>query len=321
MRERHIALICDDKYALPTMVCIQSIIMTTKNPVQVHVCTFELTDDNVQRFISLSNDTVNVIVDKFEINQYREMIDRVNQKSHVTPTALIKFELSNYFSTINKLLYIDSDIIVKEDISALFDCDIEDAFLGASYEFYKYLENKKYRFKKNWDTSFYFNSGVMLLNLKLMREERISELLWDYKLNKAKTTLMDQESLIAICGTRATKLPIRWNFNPVFLDSSYINDINEIYGTAYQSIEQLLSDVAIIHYVGKKDKPWTFSTARMRQYWVDAYNNLKDVEQIAPIPDGDQVGRTGAIKDIYNKHGFEGIICYYTFRLRQKMHL
>ena len=314
----NVALICDDKYALPTMVCIQSIIMNTNADTTIHVCTFGLSDENMTSFNRLSTDKVKVIVDVFASDMYSDLLNRINQKSHVTPTALIKFELSSYFKELDRLLYIDSDIIVRKDLSTLFTSDLSGLYLAASYEFYKYLENKRYRFRKHWDESFFFNSGVMLLNLKKMREDNISEKLWDYKLNRAKTTLMDQESLIAICSEKALHLPIRWNFNPVFYNQEYLEDINKVYNASYSSIGALLDDVAVIHYVGKKDKPWIYSTARMRDYWTIVYDAIDNIPEIQPITDSEKIERSNAIKKIVDQYGIEGLVCYYRYRLNQK---
>ena len=315
----NIALITDDNYALPTIVCIQSIIMTVTKETVIHVCTFGLSQENVKAFHALSNEMVQVTVDVFSSEEYRELLNKINQKSHVTPTALIKFELPNHFFDLEQILYIDSDIIIRQDLSELFSVDLRNYYLAASYEFYKYLENRRYKYKSHWDRSFYFNSGVMLMNLAKMRKDGISERLWQYKINQAKTTLMDQESLIAVCGERVLPLPIRWNFNPVFFNQEYIKEINEVYEVSYKNKEELLNDIAVIHYVGKKDKPWTYSTGRMREYWVNVYESVADIPDITPKADNDLSNRTNGIKNIYKKYGIEGLICYYSYRIKQKL--
>lgn len=278
----NIALICDDNYSLPTAVCIQSIIdntFTIDNTI-VHVCTFGLTKDNQKTIQSLSCEKVRVVIDQFIQDDYTDLLNQVNQKTHVSLAALIKFEMPNRFKELDRILYLDSDIIIKKDISGIFETDLSHSYLAASFEFWNYLNYRNYSLKNDYDIDFYFNSGVMLFNLEKMRADNITQKLWDYKINHAKTPLMDQESFNALCGSTAVHLSIKWNFNPVFATHKNIIHINAIYGEKYDSVQSMLDDVIIIHYVGKKDKPWNYSNAHMVEYWDKAFENSKIVMEL-----------------------------------------
>ena len=103
--------------------------------------------------------------DKFKMNNF-----------HVSPSALIKFELPELLpDVLGKVLYLDGDIIVQKDLTAIFNENIENVYAGVvsdtptgAAEFRKYYNNKY---------SSYFNAGVLLLNLKKLCEDHISELL------------------------------------------------------------------------------------------------------------------------------------------------
>lgn len=279
--EYHIALITDDKYVLPTAVCVKSIYESHKSMLKceslvIHICTFGLEDKNISIFKSLENVNFLIEIDTFNLHDYKHYIEQINQKSHVTPTALIKFDLHNFFKDLNLLLYIDGDIIIKKNLFALFKTDLSNSYLAASYEFWKYIESERYKFGI-WGKEFYFNSGVMLLNLQKLREDGITEKLWDYKINKAKTTLMDQESLNAVCGIQTVHLPIKWNFNPAFFDPKFFKSIQDIYGVKYDSIKDLYEDICVIHYVGTYDKPWKYKNARMAEEWLKTYKKIKEI--------------------------------------------
>lgn len=272
---KDIAFICDDNYCMPTAVCIKSIIDNYKSSetINIHVCTFGLNSVNVEKLRRMGTQTVKVVDHVFVKKDFESQLNLISQKSHVTPTALIKFELPNYFHYLDTILYLDSDIVVKSDISELLHMEINDYYMAASFEFFEYLTRIQYSLKRAPSDDFYFNSGVMLLNLKKMREDDISSLLWEYKLNKARTKLMDQESLNAICSSNTFHLPIKWNFNPIFKNQRYVKYINRVYDTDYQNITDLENDVRIVHYVGAKDKPWKYENARMRNYWYDCFVN------------------------------------------------
>ena len=215
---KDIAFICDDNYCLPTAVCIQSIVdnYLSRDILNIHVCTFGLNQQNNKRINCLGSENVKVIINVFNEKCLESQLKTILQKSHVTPTALIKFELPNYFSDLDTILYMDSDIVVKSDFLELLQLKIDNYYLAASSEFFEYLRMIQNSLRRKPSDLFYFNSGVMLLNLRKMREDHISDMLWDYKLNKTKTKLMDQESLNAICSSNTLHLPIKWNFNPIF---------------------------------------------------------------------------------------------------------
>lgn len=317
MDHYHIALITDDNYCIPTLVCIQSIIINTSpnNRYTIHICTFGLKDENICRFMSLSKDNVNIIIDTFDGDLYKSKLEQVSQKTHVTPTALIKFELPNYFSSIDKLLYLDGDIIVKGKIDELLGVNLYGYYLAASYDFHCRINKINYSFKRDYK-DFYFNSGVMLLNLKVMRIDNITSKLWDYKINHAKTRLMDQESLNAVCGLNTLPLSLRWNFNPFFLNEKYITEINNVYGENFSSTEKLEEGVSIIHYVGKADKPWIYKDAKMREYWGSVANSIEGVIPKTILKDYQKIN-VSSIESAKAKIKLFGLLGFVTFLINR----
>lgn len=318
---KNIVLICDDMYALPTMVCIQSIINNAeiKGELTIHVCSFGLLEENIRALKKMETAETKICVHSVPRNDIEKKIERISQKTHVTTTALIKLEFPNFFEGLNQVLYLDSDIIVKGNINDLFSIDITEYYLAASFEYWIHLQNIRYKIRKDQNKEFYFNSGVMLLNLRKMREDNISDKLWEYKLNSAKTKLMDQECLNAVCQRAVMPLSIKWNFNPEFLCDDYIDDINKIYVEEYKNCEQLLSDVRIIHYVGKNDKPWVYASAKMRQYWQREFelldgNTVLNLRTIEPTKRNILASSWDKIK----AHGIIGFLCFIRYRLKSK---
>jgi lipopolysaccharide biosynthesis glycosyltransferase len=211
-KERHIVLITDDNYVMPTRVVITSLInnIPQNNEYEyfVHICTFQISEKNKSLLEHCSSGNVSVDVMIIPESQYAEKFARINQKSHVTPAALIKFDLCMLFPSVNELLYIDSDIIINKSLDSLFNYDISDYYLAASFEFWQYMM-EVYKYKKHnvEKPNFYFNSGIMLFNLKKIREEHIPEKLWEtkynsYNLPNAKKQCMDQDALNAVLAKK-----------------------------------------------------------------------------------------------------------------------
>lgn len=273
-----IALICDDNYVMPTIVTLQSVKDSYKGgkSIDVYICTFGLTPNNCDKLLRLSSGLFNVEIKTCKLQDFGRYLDRINQKTHVTPTSLIKFELPNILRDVDVLLYLDSDIIVKGNLEELFNIDISNKYLAAAPEIWsnlnKYWANNDY----SLENSFYFNSGVLLYNLKRMREDNIPEKLWAQKIENSKDVTkktMDQDSLNDVCAKETLILPIKWNFNTAFSNKNVIrlDVLNEILKASYLSHEELVEDARILHYVGKEDKPWKYSSANCVEYWEQSY--------------------------------------------------
>lgn len=322
---RSIALICDDNYVMPTIVTIQSIIESYIGhyDIDIYICTYGLSQSNCDFFSKLSTKRfgIKIIVCSSEIIQ--KNIGNINQKTHVTPSSLIKFELPNILPNVDKLLYLDSDIIVKGNIEELFDIDISDYYLAASPEIWKYLDRYWAREDYKLEYSYYFNSGVLLYNMEKMRSDSIPGKLWQRKIENSKDIskkTMDQDTLNDICASCTLILPIVWNLNTAFTNSKVINIgmLNRILKTEYQSHKELVEDARILHYVGKEDKPWNYSSANCVEYWDKVYNKT-DLASHILVRDSlrhSLAQYISIIKDQYKRHGFHYTVRYLYYKIK-----
>ena len=321
----HIALICDDFYALPTAVTIQSIKDCAENfcncKLCIHVCTSGLTAQNVAKLQSIANNAVDICIHCVDMQKINEKFANVQQKTHVSTAALIKFELPNIFSDLDRILYLDSDIVVKSKFLEIFSTDLSGCYLAASYEFWKYLKDLIYKPSNLKKDDFFFNSGVMLFNLKRMRDDSISEKLWDYKLNCAKTKLMDQESFNEVCKGFVKPLSIEWNLNPCFLEDEYIYLINKVYKSKFESADNLYESANVIHYVGKADKPWIYKNARKNQLWMGFYEKVYPEQKL--VLKSFEINKMSFLMRIVNnikEHGVIGFVNFLRYKLFLRKH-
>ncbi len=157
--------------------------------------------------------------------------------------------------SIEKVLYLDGDIIVNCDIRELFSLDMKDKAVAALLEseeekkFASIYDGKTYIHKRN-----YFNSGVMLINFKkwnsLDVKVRSIAFLKQYLVSNP-----DQDAL-NYCIDEFIPLSCSWN-NPCY---EFMLNKNDKENTAYDSdtwIEHICEtkEIKIIHYVARK-KPW-----------------------------------------------------------------
>jgi lipopolysaccharide biosynthesis glycosyltransferase len=111
-------------------------------------------------------------------------------------------------SDINKILYLDADLIVRSSLGDLWNTDITDQPLAAIADYWQ--DPKSLEVLPPGEKL--FNSGVMLINLKAWRQNSIPEQAIDFaKNNSDKVQLWDQDALNAVLARQWTELPLCWN--------------------------------------------------------------------------------------------------------------
>lgn len=129
----------------------------------------------------------------------KEFAGCVNEGAYCSPYTLIRLLADEVDEMPDKLLYLDVDVMFLRDVHLLYDIDVSEVEYAAARDHYgKYLIRPDY-----------INAGVLLLNLKRMKETgilpRARELL-----RQKKLTFADQSALIR--STSAKKLlPQKFN--------------------------------------------------------------------------------------------------------------
>ncbi|MDM5272408.1 glycosyltransferase family 8 protein [Sulfurovum sp. zt1-1] len=160
---------------------------------------------------------------------------------------------------IDKVLYLDVDIVVNGDIRDLFSYDLG-TYPLASVEavgFNRHIELKMSH------TSKYFCSGVMLLNLNIWRERKLS-----YKVvrfieeNPGIIKMMDQDGMNAVFDGYWLPLHPKYGQQTSF----YQNEKKEVLKHfEEEDFLEAIKKPAIIHYTGSS-KPWHFRNTHPYKY-------------------------------------------------------
>lgn len=186
----------------------------------------------------------------------------LNFNPHITGISIeayYRLYIPYYFTNMDKVLYLDCDLICTQDVAELFNFDIGDHMIGgirglAEIGWYNNTRNHY------WDTLLklknpenYFNSGVMLFNTKKFRNTiNFNDLLAESE--KEDWPCYDQDVLNVICQKECYFIPNKWNFIK-YPDAEYLD---EVYKSIYDEVEKKPS---IIHFATGY-KPWS------NQYYV-----------------------------------------------------
>ena len=211
--------------------------------------------DNYQRRLKLlqkDNFKIDIIPMK---NNFDALDDRMSNRlrcDYFTLTIYFRLFIPAMFTQYDKAVYIDSDVVVADDIAKLFDTDIGDNFIGACNDLsiadvpplVAYTENavgvKKHE---------YINSGVLLMNLKKLREAQFEE----HFLNLLNT----------------------YHFDSIAPDQDYINAIlngkiyylDKRFDAMPNNARPKCENPVIIHY-NLFEKPWCYDNIQYEEvFW------------------------------------------------------
>lgn len=275
MEKTNIVLIADRNFFNPSIVAMTSII-ENKNKDSQYVLYFVgigITQDQEKILNQLSGDEVLIRIVK--INEDELTVKYAGLEKHnccASISALVKFDLPYICKEIDKVLYLDGDIIVQNDLTELYQTDIEGVYGAAVVDSGLLYSDTLIRQKiKN-----YFNSGVMLLNLRMLREENIPEELVREKYKSTDNSLMDQHVLNKVFLGKIKFLEQRYNVLYVnlirarYFHGLTLESVNKLYGENYIKWEDMLDNGVIIHY-SSFDKPWKYSDVTAVDIWEKYY--------------------------------------------------
>lgn len=206
----------NDAYVPYLDVAITSIIENSskENDYEIIVLKTDISAQNQNKLSRHNRD--NFLIKFYDVKEILEPIkNTLPDMFYYTLAAYYRLFIETAFPQYDKAIYLDSDVVVLTDIAKLYDIDLGDNLVGAIYEqntdrdivFTNYVENIIGIPHKT-----YFNSGVMVMNLKEFRKFRVQErflnMLTTYNFD---CLAPDQEYINAICHGRVKYLPNGWN--------------------------------------------------------------------------------------------------------------
>ena len=244
-----VVFICDDAYAVPTAVAILSMLSNKLEDTcyEITVLGRMLNEESLRLF-----DAFDPIVRVRQCAVEKHAV-YANTHPHVSDAALLKFDIPHLLGEHDKVLYLDSDILVLGDLSALYATKLGNNFAAVIMD----LLGTHYRFDQRTGVKHYFNSGVLLLNTKKMREDDISTALYQNKANDPWQMMMDQDTFNVTLKDNVHFLHPRYNL-------MYANNQESGWSTAkmaafYGISEQQMQDAMdqpVIQHLSSKKKPW-----------------------------------------------------------------
>ena len=261
--KKELNLLCciNDGFARPLVNLMYSIRQYNYCKINLYVLSTKLSP-NLQEEIKLAGKKININV-SIQVCQLPEFYIGSDYWSLDMYLRILAFEYLP--KELDKILYMDSDMQAFNDIEEIFDMDISNHTIAARKEPWRFVDNniKNSCANNNYDHE-YFNSGVLLMNLKKIREiwtkEKIIELITTMKL-----IFPDQDVLNKLCCEKEI----------YFMNDRY-NCFHTHMMTNYDEV--IIDSPILMHYVGP-EKPWTAETVKYQQTFFFKSAKLTGIEE------------------------------------------
>lgn len=169
---------------------------------------------------------------------------------------------------VDKIIYLDSDVVVRKDIAAFFNTEIADYYIAAIEDIRPHQQVRRLNLKGlKIKSGHYYNSGVLLINCKRWRKEKVTqELIACMTKNMKKILWPDQDILNYLLQEKIKPADKTWNFQIAPFHNRNVT-------------EQELDDAAILHFISE-DKPWLSGS---KQVHKEEYFKYLDIVKKAGV--------------------------------------
>lgn len=241
----------DDNYIQHCMAMLCSLFENNKEHyITVHVLMRDLSDFSKKKIADLAAKYSN----KCEFYRVDESpLDGVQFRKQrpLSKAAYYRLLLSSVLpQDIDKVLYLDCDIIVLRDLSEIFSIELEDYALAATLDNSPYTNQHRLQLQMEADERS-FCSGIMLVNLDYWRKHDSESMLLEYARRYRKEVyLHDQDVLNYLFKKRWFLLPPKWN------RVAYIHICRAYTGYKTFDYKEYREKPMLIHFAAVGLKPW-----------------------------------------------------------------
>ncbi len=266
--DKNFCVCCDDNYAPFACITIQSIIdnMSEKDNVRIHIISDGISRDMERIFLGMH---ANIEIHIVNADDFKNVLPSNSEWSIATWYRIL---LPEILPDVDKVLYLDCDVIVNGCLDDLFGMDMEEALVAGAVDTQNY--NDEVFNRLNLDKSgVYICAGVLLMNLKLWREEKTSEKIISYaRENKEKLHFFDQDCINKVCSSKKIALHPKYGvLVSYFRNHEFMSENPDI-------VIELFEHPVIVHYAGYQ--PWIYAKNKSPHagLWWSVFNRYGDYD-------------------------------------------
>lgn len=230
----------------------------------VYVMNDKLSDENIEFLRKNTLKNINII----DLKVNKKTLEKAPVTKRYPKEMYYRILAAQYLpKKVDRILYLDPDLVVINKIDKLYNMKLDNYYFAAASHIWGILQTfnrMRLRMKNN---DLYINSGVMLMNIKLLRREQNTNDVYDFiNRNKNKLMLPDQDVISGLYANKILPLdPYVYNMTEKLLNQAYfLPHVNERW---------IKDNSVIIHYCGR-NKPWKNNYKGILNRFYNYYDNI-----------------------------------------------
>lgn len=237
---RNLVFVIDEQkeYARHLGVTLSSVLSSSSVPWKIWVIHDRLTLESKKNLEEIGErHGSEIIYSKIDEEFFKNL--RIKEGSYLNKVVYARLQIPEILKDEKRALYLDCDIVVKKDLKELYDGDMEGYSIAAVPDGKGDQERSRRRLSLS-EKKEYFNAGVMMMDLSMLRKNRKFQETIEYcRTTEMELELNEQDALNMIFGNEFKRVPKIWNIT---------------HGNQEENGFKL-EEVGIIHYTGCI-KPW-----------------------------------------------------------------
>lgn len=239
---KSIVLVADNAYLIQLETTIKSVLYHNRD-VDFYILNSDIAPEWFKllgRKMEVVNSTIhNVHFDK-------ELFEGYKTGPHINYATYFRFFATEVVDS-DRVLYLDSDIIVTGELTSLFKLNLKGYSIGAVDDVYAYEGRESG-----------FNAGVLLMDIAKWKEHSIVNSLLELAAEQNQAVDLGDQSI----------LNIYFEANWLALDKTYNYMVGTDTFSLNQECERLDDNPPVVVHYASHDKPWnTYSISRLRELW------------------------------------------------------
>lgn len=239
----NIAICVDDNYCQHISPMLYSIDKNTQEKVDVYLIYYKLKLESLEHIVRLNEVLTNVEIKIRKLKDYQYERLSLFKETKLPTEAYFRLLLPELLPEIKRVLYLDVDMLILNDLKELYQTKLGNNVMGVVRDFPFTNDKHSWAYFLLGDAGErYFNSGMLLLNLEVMRKNNIVEKFIKF---------ISETSQYYFLGDQDA-------FNVFFFyDVKVLGNENNYIAENQSILEKTNFDVTIMHYCGFSDpKPW-----------------------------------------------------------------
>ncbi len=237
MSDINVCLACDNNYAKYAGVVIASVLANANDDdnLNIYILDGGIEEDKKNEILSLKSikdcRIEFVGIDESMFEDYK----KVATHKYISIATYYRLRLSTLLPDVDRIIYFDCDMVVNSSLAELFNTELGDNIIAGVRDINKRM------LKKNPS---YINAGLVLFDLKKIREQGIEQQFYDYTNKNFETiTVGDQQIINDVLNGRIKIVGDEWN----------------VQSSNFTNRSSYTKHPKVVHYVARK-KPWHFGS-------------------------------------------------------------